>query len=496
MIVTALLNFGFSREDIFYDNWHDHLINGPNADVTLKKIYANQCDCVVVFLAKDYNTKDWTCNVEWKAIRNLVNTNKGKKICLLNIDGVDINEIAGLSQVTDIAKKIETLNAEEVATFIKKRYDVIIAGSLVRRKSPIVTNVAENSVGKSAQEVVDNSSVVDQGKDKSSSRGVPEKEPRIFREANNVLMLSRGDIHERCSIDERLQISTGFFRHIKNMRLMNFTSNLFLNPLEAGETDVIIRAAQAMSLTEAINLVMRENNRNSVGGSGTNLDLILSKPTEYNLKDAKTKNAGKRLDYTSATFSAMHALYRMVTEDELFSKLSKPPYECFKYYLTDISIPFGIFNVEYDSEYSRFNHVKIDLYSAELHHEDARRSMVIWQSKDQENYDFFVKNFKAVKDGNTCEKPLLENLKAWSEQWKLLKALKEFNAENFGVLLDYLSKYLQSEKAVVELNGKYREALQKAVDEAKKEKKSKDSWRILRKIVSASTDIATIFTLF
>ena len=134
-IVDALLNHGFSKDDIFYDDWHDALINGIDADIKLQNIYAYHCDCVVVFLAKDYNTRTWTRGVEWRAIRILINTIKGKRICLLNVDSVDINEIEGLSYSTDIAKKIESLSAEEVAEFIRKRYDLVTVNTVRIRKA-------------------------------------------------------------------------------------------------------------------------------------------------------------------------------------------------------------------------------------------------------------------------------------------------------------------------------------------------------------------------
>lgn len=125
-IVNSLLNCGFSKDDIFYDKWHDVLINGIDADIQLKKIYANQCACIVVFLSKDYNTRPWTRGVEWRTIRKLINTLEGNKICLLSIDNVNINEIDGLSSFTDIAKKITSMSADEVAKFIKKKYDLAI----------------------------------------------------------------------------------------------------------------------------------------------------------------------------------------------------------------------------------------------------------------------------------------------------------------------------------------------------------------------------------
>lgn len=118
-IAKALLKIGFEKENIFYDDWHDSLINGLNADLTLQDIYRKKCACIVVFLSTDYNKKAWTGGVEWRAIRNIIINAKGKGICLLNVDGVDINKIDGLSSYTDIAKKIESLTDDQVAQFIK-----------------------------------------------------------------------------------------------------------------------------------------------------------------------------------------------------------------------------------------------------------------------------------------------------------------------------------------------------------------------------------------
>lgn len=126
-IVNALLFHSFNKNDIFFDEWHDALINGIDADMELRNIYANSCDCIVVFLAKDYNTKPWTRGVEWRAIRQIINAAQGKKVCLLNVDGVDINLINGLSSFTDIAKNIKSLSNDEIAEFIRKRYEYVIS---------------------------------------------------------------------------------------------------------------------------------------------------------------------------------------------------------------------------------------------------------------------------------------------------------------------------------------------------------------------------------
>ena len=139
-IVNSLLGYGFSKDDIFYDDWHSVRINGIDADIELKDIYTCQCDLVVVFLSKDYNTRQWTRGVEWRAIRRIINEIQGNKICLLNIDGVDINNIDGLSSSTDIAEEIESLPDNSVAEFIWKRYELISNRNTDYDKAIILAN--------------------------------------------------------------------------------------------------------------------------------------------------------------------------------------------------------------------------------------------------------------------------------------------------------------------------------------------------------------------
>ena len=71
-----------------------------------------------------------------------------------------------------------------------------------------------------------------------------------------------------------------------------------------------------------------------------------------------------------------------------------------------------------------YNHVKVDLYSAALHNENERRSFVIWEKDDPDNYNFFVNNFDDIK-GNpslcTPHRNPLDTLKQWAEEWEKIK---------------------------------------------------------------------------
>lgn len=127
-ICNELLKLGYSRDDIFYDEWHEVLINGVNGDEQLCRIYNDCCDSIVVLLSPDYKEKHWTGNVEWRSVKELINTGKDGKICLLAIDSVNVDDIDGLYRNQTIAKYIDGLPIREIAEFIDQKYKLITGG--------------------------------------------------------------------------------------------------------------------------------------------------------------------------------------------------------------------------------------------------------------------------------------------------------------------------------------------------------------------------------
>lgn len=125
-ICKALLGIGYEKDDIFYDSWHETLINGPHGDDRLRKIYNQQCDCVVVLLSPDYKEKNWTGHIEWPAVKEMINTGKDEKICLLGIDKIDIDKIDGLYSNQAIIKFIDNMTPDDIASFINRKYLQIV----------------------------------------------------------------------------------------------------------------------------------------------------------------------------------------------------------------------------------------------------------------------------------------------------------------------------------------------------------------------------------
>ena len=225
----------------------------------------------------------------------------------------------------------------------------------------------------------------------------------------NVLMLSRKAIHDHYSIDKRLHISDNLYKQIYFIRVMNLASNIIINP----DIAAVGHITSNESLSVFIQKIMKETK--------SRIELMLVEPNEHNLNDLKTKIANYRAGSSMGTlYSALETLYNNLSDDTIYSQRARD--NLFQLYVMKTSMPFGIFNVEFLGEASKYNHVKVDLYSASLYNEDDRRSFIIWQDDDPDNYKFFVDNFNSIKNNNQlCESPSIEQLKEWSDIWKKMK---------------------------------------------------------------------------
>lgn len=125
-LCRSLLKLGYTKDEIFYDFWHEAWINGPHGDSKLRKVYNQNCDCVVVLLSPDYREKNWTGHIEWPAVKEMINTGLDEKICLLGIDKVEIDKIDGLYSNQAIVKFIDKMTPDEVADFVNRKYIQII----------------------------------------------------------------------------------------------------------------------------------------------------------------------------------------------------------------------------------------------------------------------------------------------------------------------------------------------------------------------------------
>lgn len=103
------------RHRIFYDRFHEAELARLNLDLYLQALYHDHTDLIVVFLCKDYDTKEW-CGLEWRAIRDLIKQRQ-RDIILLRLDDATIPGVYSIDGHIDLRTKTE----DEVAALILQR---------------------------------------------------------------------------------------------------------------------------------------------------------------------------------------------------------------------------------------------------------------------------------------------------------------------------------------------------------------------------------------
>ena len=116
-------NYGFAKNELFYDKWHEPLLNGPNGDIKLDKIYSDRCKKIVVLFSREYLEKHWTNELEWTRAITARITHDPNNVCLLRYGDVDIDSIDLLHGGKDIVHDVSEMTPDEVADFIMEWYD-------------------------------------------------------------------------------------------------------------------------------------------------------------------------------------------------------------------------------------------------------------------------------------------------------------------------------------------------------------------------------------
>lgn len=85
---------------VFYDFDYKAQLARPNLDTLLQDIYRNRSDLVVVFLGKEYASREW-CGLEWRAIREIIKVKEDKKVMLVRCDGANIDGLFSIDGYID-----------------------------------------------------------------------------------------------------------------------------------------------------------------------------------------------------------------------------------------------------------------------------------------------------------------------------------------------------------------------------------------------------------
>lgn len=128
-ILKSLLLLGFSKEDIFYDEFHESVINGSDADIKLENIYASKCSMAVVVISKEYLLKSWTNRIEWKAIRRLLNSEKKIRSVFLMWMVLIFLNLMGYTIQLILLKILQRLAHAILQILLKNKYDLLVGSA-------------------------------------------------------------------------------------------------------------------------------------------------------------------------------------------------------------------------------------------------------------------------------------------------------------------------------------------------------------------------------
>lgn len=78
------------REKVLYDAWYEAEFARLDLDEYLQNLYHNESDLIAVFLCANYEKKRW-CRLEWRAIRDLIATDREGRIMFLRFDDGDVS---------------------------------------------------------------------------------------------------------------------------------------------------------------------------------------------------------------------------------------------------------------------------------------------------------------------------------------------------------------------------------------------------------------------
>lgn len=227
---------------------------------------------------------------------------------------------------------------------------------------------------------------------------------RLPKSKNNLMMSPRQDLHDLYPIGKRLHMEDDGYKHIKKIRLMNLASNLIIDPKTADLN-------HGPGIADAFEKILRD--------SRAVMELMLLEPHPHNLRSAATQIANPSKGSKAEVIrSAWESVYYKLSSNTVYKKAYVASPKQFICFSLSVGIPYALFNVEFSDEYSRYDHVKIDLYSSGIGNEDERRSFIIWKDLDRENYNFFVQNFNSVsRDRAICHQPTLNEIKGWITAW-------------------------------------------------------------------------------
>jgi hypothetical protein len=118
--VAQVLGAKLGTERVFYDKNFEAILARPGLDVYHQDIHPRSSELVVVWLSGDYQKKEWCCNVEWPAIRDILKQRRDQGgIMFLRLDDGKVEGFLSIDGYVDV----RGWSAAEIAKLILQRPD-------------------------------------------------------------------------------------------------------------------------------------------------------------------------------------------------------------------------------------------------------------------------------------------------------------------------------------------------------------------------------------
>lgn len=114
-VVTELRKH-LGTDAVFYNHDYQAQLARPNLDVMLQDIYRNRSSLVVVFLCAKYAEKQW-CNLEWRAIRDIIKAKRDDQIMFVRFDDEPVDGVLSIDGYIDARR----YNPSDSASFVLTR---------------------------------------------------------------------------------------------------------------------------------------------------------------------------------------------------------------------------------------------------------------------------------------------------------------------------------------------------------------------------------------
>lgn len=221
---------------------------------------------------------------------------------------------------------------------------------------------------------------------------------RVSLEENSGKLMSRQDVDGILGkVKDRLNIRVNNRRIAYKATLICYTGASFINKIDVTQS----REGNAEEVSDAfISFINTER---------TAFDLIITNPYSNAAVDAarfgklgnnnfktKRRDVPAYVNTTEPFENAYSSIIQQINTNIAIQR--KMESNELNIYITDISLPYALFQIEYIDKFSYLNHIRLDLYSPFLSSNSDRKSIIISKGQNKEEYDFFNREIDAYKN--------------------------------------------------------------------------------------------------